>query len=83
MRDLALGWISPGALTLTRQSRVFSRGVYTRYPYQANTFGLPPEIAYACVTGFVKAHFAADKPARRASRTSAAPTSATPSATSS
>lgn len=63
MRDLALGWIGPGALTLTRQSRVFSRGVYTRYPYQANTFGLPPEIAYACVTGFVKAHFAADKPA--------------------
>lgn len=65
MRDLALGWIGPGVLTLTRQSRVYSRGVYTRYPYQANTFGLPPEVAYACVTGFLKAHFAAEKPAPR------------------
>lgn len=62
MRRLALGWIQGGALEIERQSRVFSRGVYTRYPFQANTFGLPPEVAYACVTDFVRAHFAKDKP---------------------
>ncbi|MBN1655161.1 MAG: NAD(P)-binding protein [Deltaproteobacteria bacterium] len=37
-----------------RRSRVFSHGVYTRYPYQANTFGLPPEVAYECLVGFIK-----------------------------
>jgi protoporphyrinogen oxidase len=47
---------------LQRRSAVFSHGVYTRYPFQANTFGLPPEVAYECVSGFVKAHFAANKP---------------------
>jgi protoporphyrinogen oxidase len=63
MRRLALGWIKGGALEIERRSRVYSHGVYTRYPFQANTFGLPPEVAYACVTGFVRAHFARDKPA--------------------
>jgi protoporphyrinogen oxidase len=43
---------------LQRQSAVFSHGVYTRYPFQANTFGLPPEVAFECVHGFVQAHFA-------------------------
>ncbi len=43
---------------LARRSAVFSHGVYTRYPFQANTFGLPPEVAYECVAGFVAAHFA-------------------------
>ena len=47
---------------LQRRSAVFSHGVYTRYPFQANTFGLPPEVAYECVAGFLEAHFAANKP---------------------
>lgn len=38
-----------------RKSRVWSQGVYTRYPYQANTFGLPPQIAYECITGYLEA----------------------------
>jgi protoporphyrinogen oxidase len=46
---------------LHRRSAVFSHGVYTRYPFQANTFGLPPEVAYECVSGFLQAHFAAKK----------------------
>ncbi|MEZ4309642.1 MAG: NAD(P)-binding protein [Polyangiaceae bacterium] len=63
MRALALGWIRGGHLDIERRSRVFSHGVYTRYPFQANTFGLPPEVAFACVNGFVQASFAKDKPA--------------------
>jgi protoporphyrinogen oxidase len=47
---------------LQRRSAVFSHGVYTRYPFQANTFGLPPEVAFECLAGFVEAHFARDKP---------------------
>ena len=46
---------------LQRKSAVFSHGVYTRYPFQANTFGLPAEVAYECLAGFIRAHFAADK----------------------
>ncbi len=47
---------------LQRRSAVFSHGVYTRYPFQANTFGLPPEVAYECVAGFLEAHYATKKP---------------------
>ncbi len=47
---------------IARRSAVFSHHVYTRYPFQANTFGLPPEVAYECVSGFVAAHFAKARP---------------------
>jgi protoporphyrinogen oxidase len=47
---------------IARRSVVWSNGVYTRYPFQANTFGLPPDVAYECVMGFVEAHFAVEKP---------------------
>lgn len=40
---------------VNRMSRVFSHGVYTRYPYQANTYGLPPEVAYECLMGLLEA----------------------------
>lgn len=38
-----------------RQARVYSHGDYTLYPYQANTFGLPPEVASECLLGFLQA----------------------------
>lgn len=53
-RERVLRWV-PDCLEVTRRSRVFSHGVYTRYPFQANTFGLPAQVAYECVLGFVKA----------------------------
>ncbi len=61
LRDPALraeleGWMGPGALLeLERKSVVWSHGVYTRYPFQANVHGLPAEIAHDCVAGFVRA----------------------------
>ena len=39
----------------SRRARVFSHGVYTHYPYQANTFGLPKQVAADCLLGFLKA----------------------------
>lgn len=65
IRELALGWIGADHLEIERRSRIWSHGVYTRYPFQANTFGLPPEVAHECLLGFVQAHFAAEKPAPR------------------
>ncbi len=38
-----------------RNSWIYSKGVYTRYPFQENTFGLPPEVVRECVLGFIKA----------------------------
>jgi protoporphyrinogen oxidase len=60
LRDASIrSWIdrllADRLVLVQRRSRVFSHGVYTRYPYQANTFGLPPQVAYECMTGYLKA----------------------------
>ena len=47
-----------------RRSRIFSSGVYTHYPFQANTFGLPKEKLVECLTGFIESY--ADRAGRRA-----------------
>lgn len=62
LRAEVLEWIGPDHLQIQRRSVIWSNGVYTRYPFQANTFGLPPQVAYECVEGFVQAHFAKEKP---------------------
>ncbi len=41
--------------SVARRSRIFSQGVYTRYPYQANTFGLPAQTAFECLSGYLAA----------------------------
>lgn len=66
LRDAAMrSWIEqllPGRLLqVERRSRVFSHGVYTRYPYQANTFGLPAQVAYECLAGYLSARDAQDR----------------------
>lgn len=49
------GLLEGQTVTAGRNSRVFSHGRYTRYPYQANTYGLPPDIAYECLMGYLEA----------------------------
>ncbi len=58
LRSFALGMLGDDVLEVDRRSRIWSHGTYTRYPFQANTFGLPPDVAYECLMGFVRAHFA-------------------------
>lgn len=53
-RERVLDWLDGDALSLARNSVVFSHGVYTRYPFQANTYGLPKEVAYECLIGFLQ-----------------------------
>ena len=55
MTELARDLLGDDVLTIQRRSVVWSHGRYTRYPYQANTFGLPAEVAYECLMGFLKA----------------------------
>ncbi len=55
VRALVESLLPPGSyVEIARRSAVYSHGVYTRYPFQANTWGLPREVAYECVVGFVK-----------------------------
>jgi protoporphyrinogen oxidase len=36
-----------------RQAAIYSKSVLTPYPFQANTFGLPPQVVKECVMGFI------------------------------
>ncbi|MCG3172300.1 MAG: hypothetical protein GMKNLPBB_00448 [Myxococcota bacterium] len=40
---------------VARKSHVYSQGVFTHYPYQANTHGLPPETMPENLVGFFRA----------------------------
>ena len=40
-----------------RNSWIYSKGVYTRYPFQANTHGLDPKVVKECVFGFIDAKY--------------------------
>jgi protoporphyrinogen oxidase len=46
---------------IVRKTHVFSHGVYTLYPFQSNTYGLPSDVIKECVLGFIKAHCEKDK----------------------
>lgn len=36
-----------------RRSFIYSHQTYTEYPFQVNTFGLPPEVVRECLMGFI------------------------------
>lgn len=55
MRAFVLSLLDREPLRIRRRSRIWSKGVYTRYPFQANTKGLPAEVARDCLLGFIEA----------------------------
>jgi protoporphyrinogen oxidase len=38
-----------------RKARIFSSGALTRFPFQGNLHGLPPDVANECLLGFIQA----------------------------
>lgn len=48
------GLLKKNLLSHRRDSWIYSHGVYTRYPFQANTYGLPARVVEDCVVGFLK-----------------------------
>jgi protoporphyrinogen oxidase len=47
----------PGQMVrVERKARIFSHGVLTRFPFQANLYGLPPEVVSECLIEFVRAY---------------------------
>ncbi len=50
----------PGQMVpIARRARIFSHGALTRYPFQANLHGLPPEVIKECLLGVIEAKVAA------------------------
>jgi len=39
---------------IERQARIYSSGALTLYPFQGNLHGLPPDVVYECLLGFVQ-----------------------------
>jgi len=46
---------------IVRKTWIFSHDVYTQYPFQSNTYGLPPQVIKECVLGFAEAWKKDDK----------------------
>ncbi len=58
MKDL-VAQVLPGQMAqVERKARIFSHGVTTLYPFQANLFGLPPEVVKECLLGVIEAKLA-------------------------
>jgi protoporphyrinogen oxidase len=57
MRRLADDALPGGWVTVERKAAIWSHGRFTRYPYQVNTHGLPPEVVAENVLGFVEAQY--------------------------
>jgi protoporphyrinogen oxidase len=48
----------PGQMaTVERKARIFSHGATTLYPFQANLYGLPPEVVKECLLGVIEAKY--------------------------
>lgn len=51
---LILDLLKDNLATHERKAWIYSQGAFTRYPFQANTHGLPPAIVAECVAGFLE-----------------------------
>jgi protoporphyrinogen oxidase len=56
-KELVLQLLGENIHLVQRNSWIFSKGVYTRYPFQTNTYGLPKEVIKECVEGFIEAQY--------------------------
>ena len=54
VKDLAFRLLGENIKSHRRRAWIFSHNVFTRYPFQANTFGLPPEVIKECLLGFLE-----------------------------
>lgn len=55
MKELVNKLLPDDLVEHERKAVIFSHGVFTQYPFQANTFGLPREVILECLLGLLKA----------------------------
>jgi UDP-galactopyranose mutase len=49
-----------------REAWIYSKNVYTRYPFQGALYGLPPNVIKECITGAIEARYGSLKPPKPA-----------------
>jgi UDP-galactopyranose mutase len=47
-----------------REAWIYSKEVYTRYPFQGALYGLPPEVIRECIVGAIESRFGAISPSK-------------------
>lgn len=57
IRSWIEGLLAERLVHVVRDSRIWSKGVYTSYPFQTNTYGLPLEVVKEIIGGYVKARY--------------------------
>jgi len=55
-KDLVRDLLGDNLEVIERKAFIFSHGVFTRFPFQSNLYGLPPLVIKECLLGFVKAY---------------------------
>jgi protoporphyrinogen oxidase len=55
MKDLVAQALPGQMVQVERKARIFSHGATTLYPFQANLYGLPPEVVKECLLGVIEA----------------------------
>jgi len=55
--DLIKKVLGEDLLTENRRAWIYSKRVYTRYPFQANMYGLPVNVVKDCLVGLIKATY--------------------------
>ena len=53
-KSLILDLLKENVASHERKAWIYSSGAYTRYPFQANTKGLPPDAVAECLAGFLE-----------------------------
>jgi protoporphyrinogen oxidase len=56
-KSMVNGLLGDNLAPRQRRARIFSKGVFTLYPFQANTYGLPKEVIAECLSGLIKARY--------------------------
>lgn len=54
-KDLVKDLLGENLQIIERNAFIYSHGVFTRYPFQMNLYGLPPVVIKECLLGFINA----------------------------
>jgi protoporphyrinogen oxidase len=58
VKQLVLDLLKNNIHSLERDSWIYSKNVLTPYPFQQNTYGLPPKVIKECILGLIEAKYA-------------------------
>ncbi|MDB4417074.1 NAD(P)-binding protein [Akkermansiaceae bacterium] len=60
IKDLVYGVLDGNIVSYERKARIFSKDVFTQFPFQGNLAGLPPEVISECLTELWRARHPED-----------------------